>query len=65
MRSMKLYEHPDFKTEEQDIPLLTTILFVLTLAIAGATFILSLSCILFWDDCKTSKYLTLTKASPD
>ncbi|KAI0721533.1 hypothetical protein C8T65DRAFT_630294 [Cerioporus squamosus] len=54
MRSLKLYEHPDFKAEDEDVSLLTTICFVLTLAMAGAVFILSISCLLFWDDCQTS-----------
>ncbi|KAI0747890.1 hypothetical protein C8Q80DRAFT_1270355 [Daedaleopsis nitida] len=54
MRSLKLYEHPELQAEETDVSLLTTICFVLTLAMAGAIFILSISCVLFWDDCKTS-----------
>ncbi|KAI0807256.1 hypothetical protein C8Q74DRAFT_1362781 [Fomes fomentarius] len=54
MRSLKLYEHPDFTAEEDDISLFTTICFVLTLAMAGAIIILSMSCILLWDDCSTS-----------
>ena len=56
MRSqMKLYEHPDFKTDERDISLLSTICFVLALAISGGIFIMMMSCLLFWDDCRTGK----------
>ena len=55
MRPLKLYEHPEFKAEESDVSLLTTICFVLALAMAGAVFILSVSCLLFWDDCTTCK----------
>ncbi|KAH9951367.1 hypothetical protein B0H21DRAFT_718705 [Amylocystis lapponica] len=55
MRSqIKLYEHPEFVVDEKDISLLSTICFVLALAISGAFFILMMSCILFWDDCRTS-----------
>ncbi|EJF65626.1 hypothetical protein BD309DRAFT_866152 [Dichomitus squalens] len=54
MRPLKLYEHPEFKREESDISLLHTICFVLTLALLGATLVLSVSCLLLWDDCKTS-----------
>ena len=53
MRPLKLYEHPEFKAEESDISLLQTICFVLTLALIGAILVLSLSCLLLWDDCKT------------
>ncbi|KAI0646831.1 hypothetical protein C8Q79DRAFT_1008996 [Trametes meyenii] len=54
MRPMKLYEHPEFKAEPEDITLLSTICFVFTLALLGALFILGMSCLLFWDDCTTS-----------
>lgn len=57
MRSLKLYEHPDMQAEETDVSLLTTICFVLTLALAGAIFILSISCVLLWDDCRTCEHL--------
>ncbi|KAI0637214.1 hypothetical protein C8Q77DRAFT_1155068 [Trametes polyzona] len=54
MRSLKLYEHPELKAEPEDITLLSTICFVLILAIAGAVFILGASCLLLWDDCSTT-----------
>ncbi|KAI0713227.1 hypothetical protein C8Q76DRAFT_730725 [Earliella scabrosa] len=54
MRPLKLYEHPELKAEDDDVSLLTTICFVLALAMAGAIFILSISCLLLWDDCRTS-----------
>ncbi|KAM5539106.1 hypothetical protein V8D89_007329 [Ganoderma adspersum] len=54
VRPLKLYEHPELKAEEPDVSLLTTICFVLTLALAGAILVLSVSCLLLWDDCKTS-----------
>ncbi|KAI0362697.1 hypothetical protein OH77DRAFT_1388527 [Trametes cingulata] len=53
MRPLKLYEHPEFKAEPEDITLLSTICFVLALAFMGAVFILGISCLLFWDDCNT------------
>ena len=53
MRPLKLYEHPELKAEDDDVSLLTTICFVLALAMAGAIFILSISCLLLWDDCRT------------
>ena len=56
MRSLKLYEHPEFKAEAEDVSLLTTICFVLTLALLGAIVILSVSCLLIWDDCKTCEF---------
>ncbi|KAI0371729.1 hypothetical protein BV20DRAFT_941529 [Pilatotrama ljubarskyi] len=56
MRPLKLYEHPEFKAEPEDVTLLSTICFVLALAIAGAIFILGFSCLLFWDDCNTTYY---------
>ena len=58
MRPLKLYEHPDLKAEEPDVSLLTTICFVLTLALAGAILVLSVSCLLLWDDCKTCESST-------
>ena len=58
MRPLKLYEHPEFKAEDQDVSLLTTICFVFTLAMTGAIFILSISCLLFWDDCQTCEYFS-------
>lgn len=57
MRSLKLYEHPELKAEDEDVSLLTTICFVLALVVVAAIFILSLSCLLLWDDCKTCEYL--------
>lgn len=60
MRFLKLYEHPEFKAEPEDVTLLSTICFVLALALAGAIFILAGSCLLFWDDCSTSKSSHLT-----
>jgi len=51
---IKLYEHPDFKADEKDITLLSTICLVLGLAITGGVFILTMSCLLFWDDCRSS-----------
>ncbi|KAL1947600.1 hypothetical protein VTO73DRAFT_13324 [Trametes versicolor] len=54
MRFLKLYEHPEFKAEPEDVTLLSTICFVLALALAGALFILAGSCLLFWDDCSTT-----------
>ncbi|CCM02871.1 uncharacterized protein FIBRA_04984 [Fibroporia radiculosa] len=53
MRSqVRLYEHPEFKADKQDMTLFSTILFVLTLAATGAFIILSVSCLLAWsDDC--------------
>ena len=56
MRPLKLYEHPEFKAEDSDVSLLTTIFFVLTLAFTGAVIVLSVSCLLWWDDCRTCKY---------
>ncbi len=64
MRSLKLYEHPDFTAEEDDISLFTTICFVLTLAMTGAIIILSMSCILLWDDCSTCEYLRYSSYTP-
>ncbi|OBZ75683.1 hypothetical protein A0H81_04571 [Grifola frondosa] len=55
MRSqVKLYEHPEFKMEEADLSLLSTICFVLSLALVGALFIAAFSCVLLWDDCISS-----------
>jgi len=50
----KLYEHPDLKADEADITLLSTICFVLVMAITGALVVLSVSCLIFWDDCKST-----------
>ncbi|KAH9934904.1 uncharacterized protein B0H18DRAFT_978884 [Fomitopsis serialis] len=59
MRShTKLYVHPDLKPEEGDVTLVTTICLVLSLALAGAIFIVALSCLL-WDDCQSSYGLVL------
>ena len=58
MRPLKLYEHPEFKADDEDVSLLTTICFVFTLALLGAILILSVSCLLLWDDCKTSESLS-------
>ncbi|KAH9946314.1 uncharacterized protein BXZ73DRAFT_95817 [Epithele typhae] len=54
MRSLKLYEHPEFKTEDEDISLLTTILFVSALVLLAAIFILSILCLVRWDECSTT-----------
>ncbi|KAF9821717.1 hypothetical protein IEO21_00563 [Rhodonia placenta] len=51
---IRLYEHPDFKPDERDVTLLSTVCLVLGLAITGALFILTMSCLLFWDDCRSS-----------
>lgn len=50
---IRLYEHPDFKPDERDVTLLSTVCLVLGLAITGALFILTMSCLLFWDDCRS------------
>ncbi|OCH95656.1 hypothetical protein OBBRIDRAFT_788207 [Obba rivulosa] len=50
----KLYEHPDLKADEADLTLVSTICFVLGMAIMGAIFVLSVSCLIFWDDCKST-----------
>ncbi|KAI0336287.1 hypothetical protein GY45DRAFT_1238179 [Cubamyces sp. BRFM 1775] len=54
MRPLKLYEHPDFEVEPEDVTLLSTICFILAFVIVGAIFILGMTCILFWDDCSIS-----------
>ncbi|KAI0957080.1 hypothetical protein AcW1_005582 [Taiwanofungus camphoratus] len=55
MRSqIKLYEHPDFSVDKADLSLLSTICCVLGLAVAGAAFVLAMSCLLFWDECWSS-----------
>lgn len=57
MRPLKLYEHPEFKAEPEDVSLLTTIFFILAFVVTGAAVILSISCLLFWDDCRTCEYI--------
>ncbi|KZT65454.1 hypothetical protein DAEQUDRAFT_731388 [Daedalea quercina L-15889] len=62
MRSQnRLYVHPDLKADEEDVTLVTTVCLVLSLAVVGAIFILTLSCLL-WDDCQSypgTKYLSV------
>ncbi|KAJ2986823.1 hypothetical protein NUW54_g9615 [Trametes sanguinea] len=53
MRPVKVYEHPEFKAEPEDITLLSTICFVLALVMVAAIFILGVTCLVFWDDCST------------
>ncbi|KAL7283202.1 hypothetical protein ACG7TL_002629 [Trametes sanguinea] len=53
MRPVKVYEHPEFKAEPEDITLLSTICFVLALLSVAAIFILGVTCLVFWDDCGT------------
>ncbi|EMD38636.1 hypothetical protein CERSUDRAFT_113810 [Gelatoporia subvermispora B] len=50
----KLYVHPDLKADDEDLTLFSTICFVLGMAIMGAIIVLSVSCLIFWDDCKAS-----------
>ena len=53
MRSYaKIYEHPAFIAEEEDYSLFSTIALVLLLAVVAALFILAMTCVVFWDDCK-------------
>ncbi|KAH9853997.1 hypothetical protein C2E23DRAFT_884113 [Lenzites betulinus] len=54
MRPLKVYEHPQFKAEPEDVSLLTTICFVLAFVVAGAIFILGATCLLFFEDCSTT-----------
>lgn len=48
----KIYEHPDFVADSEDFSLFSTILLVLLLAVVGAFLILTMTCFVFWDDCK-------------
>ncbi|OSD02837.1 hypothetical protein PYCCODRAFT_1467522 [Trametes coccinea BRFM310] len=57
MRPVKVYEHPEFKAEPEDITLLSTICFVLALLSVAAIFILGVTCLVFWDDCGTSYHM--------
>ncbi|KAI8998856.1 hypothetical protein BD414DRAFT_533668 [Trametes punicea] len=61
MRPLKLYVHPEFKAEPEDLTLWSTICFVLVFVIVGAFFILGVSCLVFWDDCNTSYYIYRSK----
>lgn len=47
-----IYVHPDLKADEEDVSLVTTVCFVLSLAVVGAVFVFTLSCLLR-DDCHT------------
>lgn len=45
-----IYVHPDLKADEEDVTLITTVCFVLSFAVVGAVFIVTLSCLLR-EDC--------------
>lgn len=64
MRPLKVYEHPQFKAEPEDVSLLTTICFVLAFVAAGAIFILGATCLLFFEDCSTSE-LAISAGPPN
>ncbi|KAH9842917.1 uncharacterized protein C8Q71DRAFT_853432 [Rhodofomes roseus] len=64
MRShIRLYVHPDLKPEDDDVTLVSTICFVLSLALVGAVFIFTLSCLLR-DDCQSPYGLLAYRATP-
>ena len=54
-----IYVHPDLKADEEDVSLLTTVLFVLSFAAVGAIFVFTLSCLLR-DDCQSRELLVIS-----
>ncbi|KAK7693206.1 hypothetical protein QCA50_002772 [Cerrena zonata] len=50
MRATKIYEHPEFTTEEADLSLFSTICLVLTMALMGALFLMTFSSFVLWND---------------
>lgn len=60
MRPTKIYEHPEFTTEEADLSLFSTICLVLTMVLMGALFLMVFSSLVLWNDGTHCKHLLTT-----
>ena len=57
MRPTKIYEHPEFTTEEADLSLFSTICLVLTMVLMGALFVMAFSSFVLWNDGTHCKFI--------